>query len=86
MPIIAKSETKNSGFSTKSVIIFSSFTLTTPKDDGSSILFTQIMPSLFFSNLKSALNNVSAKATTTLPLSDSLAHKMACAVPSGWSW
>ena len=68
---------KSFGFSTKSVIILFESVLTTPKAEGSSILLTQIIPSLLLSNLKSALNKVSAKATTTLPTRVCLAHKIA---------
>ena len=51
---------KSFGFSTKSVIILFESVLTTPKAEGSSILLTQIIPSLLLSNLKSALNKVSS--------------------------
>ena len=57
--MIAKSETKFFGFSIKSVIKPSS-NLTTPNALGSSTCLTQIAPSAFVSNVKSALNKVSA--------------------------
>ena len=41
------------------------------------------MPSLVASNVKSALNNVSANATTQFPIKESFAHKTAWAVPNG---
>ena len=71
--MIARSETNFCGFSTKSVMI-PSFNFTTPKAVGSSTFFTQIAPSVFASKVKSALNKVSAKATTQGPFKDSLAH------------
>ena len=60
-----------------------SFSFTTPNIRGSSILFTQIIPSLFSSMVKSARNSVSAKAIMTFPFNASFAHNIACAVPNG---
>ena len=67
---MAKSETNDFGFSIKSVIIFSLFTFTTPNALGSSTCLTQITPSDDESKVKSALNKVSANATTTGPFND----------------
>ena len=50
---------------------------TTPNALGSSTCFTQIAPSASAFNVKSALNKVSAKATTQGPVKDSLAQKIA---------
>ena len=71
-----KSETNFVGFSTKSEIN-PLFNFTTPNALGSSTCFTQIAPSASAFNVKSALNKVSAKATTQGPVKDSLAQKIA---------
>ena len=83
---MAKSDTKFSGFSIKSVITLLAFTLTTPNGRGSSTFCTQIIPSLLLSNTKSALNKVSANTTNTFPSKLSLAHIIACAVPKALCW
>ncbi len=57
----------------------------TPYADGSSTCFTQTAPSIFTSNVKFALNKVSANAITHGPSKDSLAHCMAWAVPKASS-
>ena len=70
----------------KSVISLLSLSLTTPKALGFSICLTQIIPSAELSRVKSALKSVSAKATTTFPVNDSFAQRIACAVPKASSW
>ena len=71
----------------ESVLIYSlfAFTFTTPNWRGSSICCTQSTPSADSSNVKLALNKVSAKATVTGPFKYSAAHMTAWAVPSAWS-